>query len=117
MEDRRVGNLILADPETTLVIIVAVTSDLCPSVQWRVDGMNIKRGSDYTFSDCSNSTSNRSYWFTLDIIRLTSQTTGNYSAVFTVLHSSVSLPGLYVTFPGELTPSHKLAPLFMVFAV
>ena len=99
------GNLIVADPGTTnLVITTVVVSDSCPSVQWAFHEVNINTGADYTVSDpCSDSSNSSPYTFTLTIATLTTDTSGEYSAVFSYLGTSQPLPALFVTVPGKQT--------------
>lgn len=106
MEDRLEGTLIVK-PFGTLsqVITTMVTSDPCPSVQWSFHGrnhqLNITNGSTgFMLNDpCVNETN--PYYFTLTIGNLTADTSGQYSAVFTILNQAVILPRLFVTVPGE----------------
>ena len=110
-DDERVDYLISEAPgATNLVISVTVISDLlnlatddpCPSVQWTFNGANIQNNSDYTVSDpCSDGSSRSPYIFTLTIANLTTETSGEYSAVFTVLTTSVTLSTIVVTVPSK----------------
>lgn len=100
--DYIVGTVIIADPMTTnLVVTAVVASDPCPSVQWSFAGNDINEGAFYSiFDPCRDSSATSPYTFTLTFARLTADFSGEYSAVFTRLQSSVTLPPLIVTVPG-----------------
>ena len=105
------GKLLPAPLGTTdipITVVVESTSidvpsrDPCPAVQWQMNGTNINSGVDYTVSDpCSNNNNSSPYTFTLTIATLTTDTIGEYSAVFSYLATTESSELLFVTFPGE----------------
>ncbi len=96
---------------TDLVITVMVestfirgmnTCDSCPSVQWSVNGTSISTSADYTISDpCNDITTTSPYTFTLTIATLTQDTSGDYTAVFSLLSATERLE-LFITIPGKM---------------
>ena len=100
VRDHIEGTVIVADSGTpNVIVVVEVASDPCPEVQWSINGTNITNGSaDYFFNNpCGGNSS--PYNFTITIASLTLATSGQYSAVFSHLAGSTTLPGLYVTIP------------------
>ena len=109
--DRIVGNLIVAPPQTLdLVVTAMVDSDPCPTVQWSFMNTDITSGAMYTVNNpCEDPAAQSPYTFTLMIANLTSETSGEYSAIFTnpVLGTSTPLPDLFVTVPGNRQTSNQ----------
>lgn len=108
-DNGQVTYLIVEAPgSTNLIINVTVTSELfnlstidpCPTVQWTFRGDIIENNSDFVISDpCSDGSSSSPYTFTLTITTPTIETSGEYSAMFTVLTTSMTLH-IIVTVPS-----------------
>ena len=100
--DQLVGTLIV-QPENTanFAVVVMVISDPCPTVQWSFNGDDVSNGPVYQVDDpCVDEAAQSPYTYTLTIANLNSTTSGEYSAVFSHLGGSTTLPRLYVTVPG-----------------
>ena len=101
--DRRLGNVIV-EPSGTLNVLISalVESDPCPMVAWRFEGRDpaVRTEEFILNSPCSDPEESSPYNFTLTIANLTSNTSGVYSADFTVQNTVVPLPPLFVTVPG-----------------
>ena len=105
VEDRLEGIVIVADPNTAnLTVTARVTSDPCPTVQWSFQGDTIEANSnDFSFDDpCAATDQSSPYIFNLTITNLTAETSGQFSAVFAHHGGNVTLPGLFVTIPGQI---------------
>ena len=100
--DRLVGTLIVQPEDTAnFAVMVTVTSDPCPTVQWSFEDTDISNGDMYQVDDpCAVEAAQSPYTYTLTITNLNSTTSGQYSAVFSHLGGSTTLPRLYVTVPG-----------------
>ena len=99
--DRIEGTVIVADSGTpNVTVVVEVASDPCPEVQWSINGTNINDSANYFINNPCGANSSL-YNFTITIANLTLDTSGQYSAVFSHLAGSTTLPGLYVTVPGK----------------
>ena len=101
--DYRIVGTLIVQPENTanFVVMVSVTSDPCPSVQWSFNSADISNGAVYQVDDpCSDEAAQSPYTYTLTIAELVSITSGEYSAVFSHSGGSTTLPRLYVTVPG-----------------
>ena len=100
--DRLVGTLIVQPVDiANFAVTVMVTSDPCPTVQWSFDGSDISAGDMYQVDDpCADEAAQSPYTYTLTIANLNLTTSGEYSAVFSHLGGSTTLPRLYVTVPG-----------------
>ena len=104
VEDRLEGTVIVADPNTAnLTVTARVTSDPCPTVQWSLQGDTIEANSnDFSFDNpCVAESPSSPYIFTLTIANLTAETSGQFSALFAHFSASVTLPGFFVTIPGQ----------------
>ena len=103
IEDPIVGTLILTPLGTSnLIITIVVTSDPCPTVQWRLHGVEISGDSisPYLFNDpCSDSEAVSPFTFTLSIWVVTLNTSGQYTAIFT--NYEIAEARIYVTVPGK----------------
>ena len=101
--DRLEGTVIVADPFTDLTITARVTSDPCPAVQWTFRSTVIGANSEmFSYNNpCAADNPSSPYIFNLTIANLTTETSGQFSAVFSHLGANVSLPGLLVTIPGQ----------------
>ena len=99
--DRIEGTVIVADSGTpNVTVVVEVASDPCPEVQWSINGTIITDNSANYFFNNPCGVNSSPYNFTITIASLTLATSGQYSAVFSHLAGSTTLPGLYVTVPG-----------------
>ena len=95
------GTLIIANPETTQVITVVLTStNTCPIATWTFQGNVIHNNSDYSISNPCGGIG-ITYTYTLSISRLTHAKSGRYSAVFTNQGGSTAIPTFLLTVPGE----------------
>lgn len=102
VEDQLLGTLIVAHSGTAnLVITIIVTSDPCPTVQWRLDGVVITADANYIFgTPCGASEAVSPFMLTLTIGNHTLATSGEYSA--TVANSAGSTAAsIHVTVPGK----------------
>ena len=102
VSDHIEGTLIVADSNTpNVTVTVEVASDTCPDVQWSLNGTTISENSSDYFLNNPCVDSSPPYNFTITIANLTLANSGRYSAVFRNLGGSATLPGLYVTVPGN----------------
>ena len=101
--DRMLGSVIV-EPVGTLdrMITAVVTSDPCPTVVWEFNGSSITiNNTEFMVSDPCGGENLSPYMFTLTIANLTEETSGEYSAVFTIPNAQpVRLERLFVTIPG-----------------
>ena len=103
--DRDVGKPVLVSTGSgrSVVLSAVVTADPCPSVQWRMNGTNIRANDVYQMiNPCPDSSAGSpSYYFVL-IITTTSATAGTYNAIFSNPAGTTSMPDVFVTPPGML---------------
>ena len=115
VSDRIEGTLIIADSNTpNVTVTVEVAADPCPEVRWSVNGTTISENSSGYFLNNPCIDVSPPYNFTIIITNLTLATSGQYSAVFRNTGGSTTLPGLYVTVPGEYS-SNAFSELSRLF--
>ena len=102
--DRELGKPLLVAPMVggQVTLFAVVTSDSCPTIQWRVNG-SVVSGADYTLNDpCSSAPAGTTTFnFTLTIT-VTTVTAGTYNATLTNAAGTREVPDVFVTPPGML---------------
>ena len=102
--DRNDGTLIVANPLSEVIVNVSLIAEPCPGVIWSLNGSTIFNNTRYTISDpCGVGAQTFFFTFTLAIARISLNTSGQYSAVFTNAAGSTSLPSLIVAVPGKFS--------------
>ena len=103
--DRNIGKpvLVATGSGRSALLFAVVTADPCPSVQWGVNGTNIRANDVYqTYDSCPTSPAGSpSYYFSL-IITVTTETAGTYSAILTNAAGTTEVPDVFVTPPGMM---------------
>ena len=90
-----------------LTLSVAVLADLCPEVEWRLDGRTLELSDTYVISSCNDSTSlqlgDGSYNFSITISSVSESTSGHYNATFTNRAGIATSQSVFVTPEGTYT--------------
>ena len=103
LDDREVGALIVRDNGTTASFSVDVVADPCPDVVWSFNGIRLEPSNETYYNTCMGAvTRGRNWTFTLDVVLMES-TSGSYSASFTNIAGTTSLPNVYITIPGIIS--------------
>ena len=102
VRDRQVGTLFVRDFGSEVTVSIEVEADPCPSVQWSFGDSTISNGDDYTISNPCTGPGGSPFTYSLTVRNLTNASSGAYSAMFTNLAGSASLPPLYITIPGNV---------------
>ena len=95
--------LVAGSSGRSVVLFAVVTADPCPTVQWRLNGTNIRASDVYSIYDpCSTTPAGSpSYYFSLTITT-TRETAGIYNAILSNPAGTTSIPDVFVTPPGML---------------
>ena len=105
-DDRDLGALIVQDSGTMVNFWVDVMADPCPVVTWFFNGTQLGPSNvKFTYDDpCSNAVEGSSpNWRYNLAVMLTDETSGSYTATFTNIAGTVTLPTpAYFTVPGTL---------------
>ena len=109
-DDRDLGALIVRENSSTVNFSVDVVADPCPYIVWLFNGTRLGPSNEtFTYNNaCAEAGASSPNWtFTLSVL-LTAATSGSYTAKFTNIAGSVSLPKAYFTLPGSYISVSKL---------
>ena len=116
-DDRDLGALIVMNYGSTVRMSVDVVADPCPDVVWTFNGAALGPSNDTIMynNPCKAVGGISHIWmYTLNVV-LTSETSGQYSAIFTNIAGTTSLPEAYITVPGMLIKSVKFNYCHYIF--
>ena len=103
-DDRDLGALIVLENGTMVNFWVDVMADPCPTIIWFFNGTQLgPSNATFTYDDpCSNAVEGSSpNWRYNLAVMLTDETSGSYTATFTNIAGTVTLPTpAYFTLPG-----------------
>ena len=93
--------LVAASSGRSVVVFAIVTADPCPTVQWRLNGTNIRASDVYSIYDPCSATpaGGTAYYFSLTITT-TTETAGIYNGILSNSAGTTSIPDVFVTPPG-----------------
>ena len=115
--DRELGKPLLVAPKVgaQVTLFAVVTSDSCPTIQWRVNGSVVSNGGNYLIGDpCSSAPAGTTTFnFTLTITA-NSATAGTYNATLSNAAGTREVPDVFVTPPGMLIIRRRSAPTDVV---
>ena len=97
----------MRDNGSTVNFFVNIIADPCPAVVWSFNGIQLgPSNAIFTYNNaCSVAGAVSPKWtFTLDVV-FTAATSGQYTATFTNIAGTTSLPKIYFTIPGMIVPS------------
>ena len=102
-DDRDLGALIVRDNGSIVTFLVDVVADPCPDVIWSFNGTRLESSNEtfMYYNACAEADANNdpNWTFTLRVL-LTAATSGSYTATFSNLAGTASLPKAYFTIPG-----------------